>query len=82
MLDLKDNPIHVIPRHPSVQAKYEKVVQEEHLNRWLGCSALYGGTCKWYDIPCWLKLFVRKYGYRIGGTMEPSYDAKAYPSDV
>ena len=74
VLDPKDGPIHAIPRHPAVQ--------EEHLNRRLAFSASYGGTCTWYDVSCWLKLFVRKYGYRIGGTMEPSYDAKAYPSAV
>ena len=82
VLDPKDGPLNAIPRHPSVQAKYEKVVQEEHWNRRLGFSASYGGTCKWYDVSCWLKLFVKKYGYRIGGTMEPAYDSSVYPSAV
>ena len=57
-------------------------IDNDHLNRRLGFSASYGGTCTWYNVSCWLKLFVRKFSYRIGGTIEPSNNAKAYPSVV
>lgn len=82
VLEPKAGPLHAIYRHPSVQEKYRETLLEDDLSRRLGFSASYSGGCTWYDVSCWLRLFVKKYGYRIGGTMEPKYDANTYPSAV
>ena len=78
----RGGPLFAIDRHGSVQEKYETKWKENKQHRKLGFSASYSGGCKWYDVSCWLRLFVSKYGYRIGGTMEPAYDQNTYPSAV
>ena len=42
------------------------------------------GICNWYDVSCWLRWVVDKYGYYVGftGTMEPAYDSDSYPTAV
>jgi C1A family cysteine protease len=82
----RGGPLHAIKRHEKVQQKFEAKLKEDH-HRKLGYKgqASYSSSsssCVWYDVSCWLRLFVNEYGFRIGGTMEPAYDSDSYPSAV
>jgi Papain family cysteine protease/Cathepsin propeptide inhibitor domain (I29) len=63
----------------SVQSKYESYLQLEHLHEGLSLDALNGGSCIWYDIYCWLRFLLSKYGFHIGVTMKPNYDYNSVP---
>lgn len=67
-------------RHPSVQARYEEAMMHNRNLKYAKTHMYASGysACDWYDVSCWLRWLVNKYGYRIGGTMEPS--SSAYPS--
>eukprot|EP00542_Grammatophora_oceanica_P012081 CAMPEP_0194030554 /NCGR_PEP_ID=MMETSP0009_2-20130614/3992_1 /TAXON_ID=210454 /ORGANISM="Grammatophora oceanica, Strain CCMP 410" /LENGTH=766 /DNA_ID=CAMNT_0038670519 /DNA_START=108 /DNA_END=2408 /DNA_ORIENTATION=- len=84
-----------VERHEELQKKYELYLQEQPaLSHFLskdnqrrslqygGTQASYSGSCRWYDVSCWLRWFVHRYGFGIGGTMEPAYDADSYPSSM
>jgi Papain family cysteine protease/Cathepsin propeptide inhibitor domain (I29) len=84
VLDPRNGPyanIH-LPRNQEKEFKKSESHGSGDGKRMLGFSASYSASCTWYDVSCWLRLFVSKYGYRVGGTMEPRYDANVYPSAV
>ena len=67
---------------------HESVVQKQrHLNnsykpQVMGSSSMY---CKWYDLSCVLRYIWQSTGIQFGsliGTMEPKYDADAFPNSV
>lgn len=85
----RGNPIEAVNRHPKVQKRYIEHWEKNRMpkvGRNVGVSSrrlrssMYAGSCSWYDISCWLKWILNTYGYNIGGTMEPGYDADTYPS--
>ena len=62
-----------VKRHPSIHHRL--------LKHWdTDAFAMSMSSCKWYDISCWMRVIFKEYLYVGTGTMEPKYDADAYPT--
>jgi len=79
-----DPKIHKVKIHESVVEKQRHLKQS--ISRYkpevVGSSSMY---CKWYDLSCILRYVWQSTGIQFGslvGTMEPRYDADAFPNSV
>jgi hypothetical protein len=67
--------VHKVNMHESVK---QRVLQQQQPI--MGSS---GPSCKWYDISCFLRWVWQSAGVQFGsiiGTMEPKFDASAFPN--
>ena len=76
--------IHKIEYHESVVQKQRHLKQNgssSYHPQVMGASSMY---CKWYDLSCILRYVWLSTGIQFGiiGTMEPRYDADAFPNSV
>ena len=62
-----------VTRHPSV---HQRLLKEWNISGY----ALSSSSCTWYDMSCWMRVIFNEYLYIGTGTMEPMYDADAYPT--
>ena len=72
-----DPNVHKINVHESVKRRMSMQQQQEPI---MGSSS---PNCKWYDVACFLRWLWQSAGVQFGaivGTMEPKYDADAYPN--
>jgi hypothetical protein len=79
-----DPKIHKVNIHESVVKKQRHLKQSSsrYKPQVMGSSSLY---CKWYDLSCVLRYVWSSTGIQFGsliGTMEPKYDADAFPNSV
>lgn len=74
------DPKYGVELHPNIQAKLENNPEHRKLFHRIN-SYSYSGSCAWYEISCWLRWFVNKFGYGWGGTLEP-YNSNNYPGAV
>jgi len=79
-----DPEIHRIEYHESVVQKQRHLKQNgssSYHPQIMGASSMY---CKWYDLSCILRYVWLSTGIQFGmiGTMEPRYDADAFPNSV
>ena len=67
--------------HRDLKVTRHHSVHQRLLEEWkIAGYALSSSSCTWYDLSCWMRVIFQEYLYLGIGTMEPIYDADAYPT--